>query len=68
MPQFNEIDSDVLHKAMQYFKNAYEEAIETKEAAIRTEIAIKEFIKDCASFLIYISLHKKLQYIITTNK
>ena len=46
MPRLNEIDSDVLHKAMQYSKNAYEEAMEAKEAAIRTEIAIKEFIKD----------------------
>ena len=34
---------------MEYSKNAYKEAMEAKEAAIRTELAVKEFIKESSS-------------------
>lgn len=46
MPRLNEKDVNLLCKALQYSKSAYEEAIAAKEAAIRTELAINEFIKE----------------------
>ncbi|GBC23239.1 uncharacterized protein OCT59_013891 [Rhizophagus irregularis] len=46
LPRLNEKDVNLLCKALQYSKSAYEEAIAAKEAAIRTELAINEFIKE----------------------
>ncbi|GBC12294.1 uncharacterized protein OCT59_025994 [Rhizophagus irregularis] len=46
LPRLNEKDVNLLCKALQYSKSVYKEAIAAKEAAIRTELAINEFIKE----------------------
>jgi len=45
VPRLNEKDFMMIHKSMQYSKNAYEEAVAAREAAVRTENVINEFIK-----------------------
>ena len=45
VPRFSEKDAETLSKALFYSKKAYEEAIEAKEAILRTENVINEFIK-----------------------
>jgi hypothetical protein len=58
--RLNENDFNVLNKVMQYSKNAYEEAIAAKESAIRTELAINEFIKEWNSERVSVDCDDKI--------
>ena len=45
VPRHNNKDAETLSKALYYSKKAYEEALAAKEASLRTENAVTEFIK-----------------------